>query len=394
MALIDPQDELICLRAGEQPGSDHGRDHGPDHGAVLPPIVQASLFRRTTMEQLHQSLSREHLDPVYSRGTNPTVAILEQTLAQLERGEACKCFASGMGAISATLFGLLKAGDHILFVNDIYGPTIELAQRLADFGVSHSRSFATDIAEIAADIRDETRMIYIESPGSNLFGLLPIAEIAALAKSRNIWTVIDNSVATPLLQKPLLLGVDLVVHSCSKYIGGHSDVIGGALIGSRELVERIFYKAYMLLGAVMAPFDSWLLLRGLLTLPTRIARHHHDGLAVARYLGDHPRIAHVYHPALSPDDAPLFAKQMRGHSGLFSIAINDADFAATVAIANRLRLFGKAVSWGGPESLVMTGHKRDPGNGHGLRNPTSLLRLSIGFEGVENLIDDLAAALS
>ena len=384
MLKIDPEDELICLRAGE----------GGAEGAVMPPIVQASLFRKPTIEKLLHGLSREHDEFVYSRGTNPTVKILEDTLASLERAESCKCLASGMGAVSSVLFGLLKAGNHVLFVNDIYGPSIELAERLGDFGVTYTCSFAETTDELAKELRDETRLIYMESPGSMLFRLLPITDICALAKANNILTVLDNTVATPLLQKPISLGVDLVIHSCSKYIGGHSDVVGGAVVGRRDLVERIFYKAYMLLGAVMAPFDAWLLLRGLLTLPARMQRHHHDAMRVAEFLSGHDRITDVYHPAFFEDQRDLMQKQMRGHAGLFSICVDVEKFSDLLQIANRLEHFGKAVSWGGVESLVMTGHKADPGAAPESRVPRNLLRLSVGLEGTDNLIADLEGALS
>jgi cystathionine beta-lyase/cystathionine gamma-synthase len=214
-----------------------------------------------------------------------------------------------------------------------------------------------------------------------------------MAKARGILTAIDNTVATPLLQKPHAFGADLSIHSCTKYIGGHSDVIGGAVTGSQELIERIFYKSYLLLGSVLAPFDAFLLLRGLMTLPDRILRHHDDALAVADFLQQHKRVGDIYHPAYCKNDAALFAAQMRGHSGLFSIALKDTDYAQTLVIADRLRLFGRAVSWGGAESLVMCGHKSDPA-GRKTRIPVSLLRFSIGLEGADNLIADLEQALS
>ncbi|MGE0533289.1 MAG: PLP-dependent aspartate aminotransferase family protein [Hyphomonadaceae bacterium] len=384
MLKIDPQDELICLRA-------HDAQAG---GPALPPIAQASLFRQPSMERLLVGLSREDDHFIYSRGSNPTVAILEKTLAELERGEACKCFASGMGAISAVLFGLLEAGDHVLFVNDIYGPTIELAERLSRFGVDYSRTFATAAHEIVAAIRDQTRIIYIESPGSTLFGLAPIEAICNAAKLRGIVTVMDNTVATPLLQKPLSFGVDLVVHSCSKYIGGHSDVVGGAVVGSAALLHTIFYESYMLLGAAMAPFDAWLLLRGLMTLPARMQRHHADGLEIASFLQAHPRIERLFHPAFCESQSDLMNRQMLGHSGLFSVCVDVPDFSGLLTVANRLQLFGKAVSWGGAESLVMTGHKSDPGKNPSARVPMNLLRLSVGLEGADNLIRDLERALA
>jgi cystathionine beta-lyase/cystathionine gamma-synthase len=233
----------------------------------------------------------------------------------------------------------------------------------------------------------------MESPGSTLFRLLPIDEICAMAKARGILSAIDNTVATPLLQKPHAFGADLSIHSCSKYIGGHSDVIGGAVTGSQELIERIFYKGYMLLGSVLAPFDAFLLLRGLMTLPDRLSRHHEDALVVANFLQKHKRVGSINHPAFCKEDATLFASQMRGHSGLFSVALKNTSYAETLAVADRLRLFGRAVSWGGAESLVMCGHKSDPA-GRKTRVPTSLLRISIGLEGADSLVADLEQALS
>ena len=387
MLELDPRDELLCLRAAEPVAE--------CSGMVLPAIAQASIFRKETMEELHRDLARENAANVYSRGTNPTVQVFERTLAELERGEACKCFASGMGAIGATLFGLLKAGDHVLFVNDIYGPTLELARRLEDFGVSHDQVFTADIAAIGAAMRDETRMVFMESPGSTLFQRIDVRAIAKLAREHGALSVIDNTVATPLLQKPIELGVDLAIHSCTKYIGGHSDAVGGALIGSAELIERVFYNAYMLMGAIMPPLEAFLFLRGLMTLPTRIRRHHEDALCLARYLDNRSDVARVFHPQLG-GGGQADADGWRGHSGLFSFELAEGGFARAVAVANRLRLFGKAVSWGGAESLVITGHKSDPmgKGGEGPRIPAGLLRLSIGFEGAHALIEDLDQALA
>lgn len=384
MIELDPRDIQICLRAGDDVAA-----HG---GAVLPPIAQASLFRKATMEELHRDLAREHIASTYSRGTNPTVKVLERALAELERAEACKCFASGMGAIGALLFGLLKAGDHVLFVGDIYGPTLELARRLEDFGVRHDQTFAGHAAAIAPLLRDETRLIYLESPGSMLFGMADLPGICGLARERSILTALDNTVATPLLQKPVELGVDFVIHSCSKYIGGHSDALGGALLGPAERIERIFYDAYMLLGAVMAPFDAFLFLRGLMTLPVRLRQHHADALTVARFLAEQPAVARVFHPQLGPN--ATVPGNWRGHSGLFSFELADGGLARAIEVANRLQLFVKAVSWGGAESLVITGHKREPADGETPRIPAGLLRLSVGLEGAEALIADLEQALA
>lgn len=379
IAPFDPADILTCLRAGER------------IGPVMPPVVQASLFRFDTLGELLAAQGREHEVPVYSRGTNPTVRELESALATLERGEAAKCCASGMGAIAATLFALLQAGDHVLFVGDIYGPTMGLAERLADFGVSHSRCLSGDLAEIEAALTPATKLIYLESPGTMRFELLPVAAIGALARARGILTAIDNTVATPLLQKPLTMGIDLALHSLTKYAGGHSDAMGGAVVGSSELIERIFHRGYMLLGAALAPHDAWLHLRGLVTLPARLAQQQADALAVARFLAGHPKVRRVFHPALANN--PLFSRQMpRGHSGLFAAEFGLPGHAATLALADRLALFAKAISWGGAESLVTTPHRTDPGPEEH-RYPRTMLRFSVGLEGAEPLIADLRRAL-
>lgn len=358
----------------------------------MPPVVQASLFRFAKIDELLEAQGRESEVPVYSRGTNPTVRELEGALAALERGEAAKCTASGMGAIAATLFALLRADDHVLFVGDIYGPTLQFAGRLEEFGVAHSRCLSPDITEIEAALTPATRLVYCESPGTMRFGLLPLIAIASLAKARGILTAIDNTVATPLLQKPLTQGFDLSLHSLTKYVGGHSDTLGGAVIGSAELVERIFHTGYMLLGAAMAPHDAWLHLRGLMTLPTRLARQQADALTTARFLADHPKVRRVFHPALAND--PMFAEQMpRGHSGLFAAEFQVPNHAATLALADRMQLFAKAISWGGVESLVSTPHRTDPGAGDH-RYPRTMLRFSVGLEGAETLVADLDRALA
>jgi cystathionine beta-lyase/cystathionine gamma-synthase len=383
MTAIDPRDELICLRAGEMPGS----------GAepVLPPVVQASLFRHGTTRELLAGLANEQTHTVYSRGTNPTVRALETSLAALEGAGDCRCFGSGMAAIAATLFALTKTGDHILFVNDIYGPTLQLAGELARFGVTHSQVFTTDLAEIESALTPATRLVYMESPGTMRFELLPLAAIAALAQARGILTAIDNTVATPLLQKPLALGIDISLHSCTKYIGGHSDVVGGAVMSSPALMDAIFRRGYMLLGGIQAPWHAFLLLRGLMTLPARLRQHQSDALAVAQVLAGHKRVMRVHHPALDPASANLFAAQMSGHSGLFSIEIDAADFDAVCDIVDRLRLFGRAVSWGGVESLAIPGGR---GDGSNPRLPFNLVRLSVGLEGAGPLLADLEQALA
>ena len=257
--------------------------------------------------------------------------------------------------------------------------------------MSHSRCLTADLAEIEAALRPATKLIYLESPGTMRFELMPIAEIAALAKTRGVLTAIDNTMATPLLQKPLTLGIDLALHSLTKYVGGHSDAMGGVVVSSAELIERIFHNGYMLLGASMAPHDAWLHLRGLMTLPARLAQQQADALAIARFLAAHPKVCRLFHPGVADD--PLFSTQMpRGHSGLFAAEFDLPDHAATLALADRLELFAKAISWGGVDSLVTTPHRADPGPGQH-RYPRTMLRFSVGLEGADPLIADLSRAL-
>ncbi|HUF04088.1 MAG TPA: aminotransferase class I/II-fold pyridoxal phosphate-dependent enzyme [Aridibacter sp.] len=383
--MIDEQDVLICLGSLE--------DLDDRHGAVLPPVAQASLFRKHSARELLEGLEREHEEYIYSRGTNPTVKVLEDRLAALERGEACKCFSSGMAAISAVLASMLESRDHVLFVNNIYGPTLQLAEMLTRFGIAHTAIHGEDVRRFEEFIEPATKLIYFESPGSMTFGLAPIRDIARAAKDRGILTCIDNTVSTPLFQKPLEMEIDIAVHSLTKYVGGHSDVVGGAVITNRELMEKIFYRGYMLFGGALAPQNAWLFLRGLMTMPARVRQHEADALAVAHFLSEHPRIKRVLHPALSEVDRDLFGSQMRGYTGLFSAVPDVEDFDELCSFVDRLRLFGKAVSWGGAESLVIPASGFDDDYGpQGI--PKHLVRFSIGLEGADALIEDLSGALS
>ena len=382
---IDPLDLRICLGpAHEQPSY---------HGGVTPPIAQTALFTYPSVDELHEGLAAEHVNNVYSRGQNPTVSMVERKLQALERGEVCKCFASGMAAISAVMLGVLEAGDHVLFVNQIYGPTMELAKQLERFGIEHDVVLDVHVSELERVVRKETRLIWFESPGTMLFRTLDIPQLAEFAKSRNIMTAMDNTWATPLLQKPLELGVDLVMHACSKYIGGHSDVIAGAVIGSADVMEQIFYRALMLHGGILAPFDAWLLLRGLRTLPVRLREHEEAGIAIARFLVDHRAVSRVYHPAL--DGADGDRSGLAGYAGLFSFELGSGEFDDVKRVIDALKVFRIGVSWGGTESLALSPNRGD--NSEFLRAndiPYGLIRLSVGLEGADALIEDLDSALS
>lgn len=383
---IDADDELVCLG--------HDEDPAEQHGALAPPIVQTSLFAHPTFDALAAGLAAEQRHHVYTRGQNPTVEAVERKIARLERAESCKVVASGMAAISAVLFGSLRAGDHVLFVNQTYGPTLQLAAQLERFGVAHSTTLDLDPASVDAALRPDTRLVWLESPGTMLFRRLDLAAIAARVREHGARTVMDNSWATPLFQKPIAHGVDLVVHSATKYLGGHSDVVAGAIVGAEDVLERLFFDAYLLLGGAIGPFDAWLLNRGLRTLPARMRAHHHGGLAIARFLDRHSRVRRVFHPALdAAADLDLAAGPLHGFSGLLSFALDTERVDDVRRFVDALRRFKIGVSWGGVESLVIAPFRGD--NADGLRAqglPLGLVRLSIGLEPPEILIRDLDQA--
>jgi len=382
---IDPEDELVCLG--------HDEDLAAQGGALAPPIVQTSLFAQASLADLMTGFGAEHRHHVYTRGQNPTVEAVEHKLARLEGGAACKCFGSGMAAVSAVLMGLLASGDHVLFVNNTYGPTIQLAAHLRRFGVAFDVVLDLEPEAVAAALRPETKLLWVESPGTMTFRVADLRALAALARERGITSVIDNSWATPLYQKPLALGIDLAVHSATKYVGGHSDVVAGAVVGGEELMERIFYGAFLLNGGILGPFDAWLLNRGLRTLPLRMRQHHRDALEVARFLGQHARVRQVFHPGLRED--ALVREQLRGYSGLFSFELDTESFEDVERFVDSLERFRIGVSWGGVESLVITPNNgRNAASLRGRRIPPGTVRLSIGLEGAGVLIADLERALA
>lgn len=358
------------------------------------PIHQTSLFSYSTFENLCDALANEYTTPVYSRGRNPSMTSVEKKLAALERGEACKLFASGMGAISAAISGIVSEGDHIVFVNQVYGPTIQLAEQLARFGVNFTYISSGDLEMVESAIRPATKLIWFESPGTMTFKQLDISKLVALAHKHNILTGIDNTWATPLLQKPITLGVDIVAHSLTKYVGGHSDVVAGAIITRHSLLKQIFYRTFLLNGAAIGPMDAWLIERGLRTLGVRLQQHETNALLVAEYLAKNPKVSKIYHPAfdneLAPENNPL-----AGYTGLFSFTLKKGNYEKVAAFLNHLNHFRLGVSWGGFESLAISPQR--PENSEQLaasRLPAGLIRLSIGLEAADTLIDDIEQALS
>lgn len=378
---ISADDIRLCLE-------DHpAREPGPQ--PMAEPIVQTSLFAYPNYDAILRAFRAENKNPVYTRGQNPTVEVLERKLAALEQGEACKCFGSGIAAVSAVILGLLRSGDHILFVNHVYGPTLQLARHLERFGITHDLLLDLEPKDVEHAMRPNTKLVYVENPGTMLFHTLDLEAVANVARAHGALTCIDNSWASPLFQKPILYGIDIVVHSATKYIGGHSDVVAGALITTAERVERIFFSSYVLNGGILAPFDAWLLLRGLRTLPVRMEQHEADGLRVADYLRSRPEVSAVNHPAFYAPSVSI-----TGYSGLFSFELADGEFDDVRRFIDGLKRFRIGVSWGGVESLVIS-----PNRGTNFayldsqQMPHGLVRLSIGLEGADVLIEDIAASL-
>ena len=378
---ISPDDIRVCLE-------DHpAREPGIEPMAT--PIVQTSLFAFPNLDALIAAGAAENRNTVYTRGQNPTVEVLERKLAALERGEACKAFGSGMAAVSAVILGLLSAGDHILFVNHTYGPTVQLAKHLKRFGIEHDVLLDISPQDVKNALKPNTKLVWLENPGTMMFRTLDIEAIAEVARKHGALTCIDNSWASPLFQKPITHGVDIVVHSATKYIGGHSDVVAGAVITNAKLMEQIFYRAFLLNGGILHPFDSWLLLRGLRTMPVRMQQHETDALRVAEYLRTRREVSAVHHPAFGEP-----SKTITGHSGLFSFELANGGFDQVRSFIDGLKRFRVGISWGGVESLAIS-----PNRGKNLsyldsqRIPHGLVRLSIGLEGADVLIEDIAASL-
>ncbi|KHO62704.1 cystathionine beta-lyases/cystathionine gamma-synthase [Thermoanaerobacter sp. YS13] len=389
------EDIAICTSFGE--------DVENYYGAISPPIFETSLFVFKSFQDIEKAFLAENMNYVYTRGLNPTVEILEKKIAALERGESCKCFSSGMAAISACFTTFTKQRDHILFINNVYGPTIKFAKYLKKYGVEYSMVLVNDennerelFNEIENAIRKNTKIIYIESPGTFTFKLIDLEKVSYIAKKNKIITIIDNTWATPLFQKPLQFGIDISIHSCSKYISGHSDVLGGAVISRKEIIEKIFFEGFQLGGGVIGPFEAWLLIRGLRTLPLRMKQHQENALKIAEFLEQHKKIEKVNYPGLKSNNFyELGKKQLKGYSGLMSFHLKVNNIEQIIKFVNSLKIFKIGVSWGGYESLVLPAYHSN--NIQELQEwgiPINLVRLSIGLEDVNLLIKDLENALA
>ncbi len=372
-----------------------GEDRENYFNAVAPPIVQTSNFRVNKVEELKRLFEDEYSGYLYSRGLNPTVEILRKKLAALDGAEDCLVFNSGAAAIFASVLANVKSGDHIVCVDKPY----TWAQRMFDiilprFGVSTTYIDGTMIENFERAILPNTTVIYLESPNSWDFKLQDLKAVAELARSENITTIIDNSYCTPLYQRPIELGIDIAMQTATKYIGGHSDTVGGVLTGSAALIKKIFDSEYLNMGSGIQPFNAWLLIRGLRTLPIRLQRISETTLHLISFLKNHPIVEEVIFPFdESFGQYALAKRQMTGACGLISFYVKAGERQQIVRFCESLRHIMMAVSWGGHESLILPkcatieASQFDP-----YQKEHRMLRLYTGLEDANYLIADLQQA--
>jgi cystathionine gamma-synthase len=370
--------ETAAIHAGQDPES--------VYGSVNVPIYQTSTYAQPAVGEPRVW--------DYGRGGNPTREAFQQALAALESGERCFAFASGLGA-ETTLLLTLRPGDHVLITDDVYGGTHRLVSKvLGPWGLVHDACDLTDLNATRAALRSDTRFVWIESPSNPLLKIIDIEAVAGLAHQAGALVVVDNTFATPALQRPLELGADVVVHSVTKYIGGHSDLIGGAIVVREgELAEQLEFLVNAV-GAVPGPMDSYLALRGMKTLAVRMERHSQNARSIADHLAAHPKVKQVYYPGLASHAGHGVAgRQMSDFGGMVSFTVGSAQEAA--AVAGRTELFILAESLGGVESLVEVPAPMTHASvaGSPVEVVPELVRLSVGLEHVDDLIADLDRAL-
>jgi methionine-gamma-lyase len=382
-----------------------GEEHRDGSLSSAPDLVMSSTFR----VEREVSFSANNIDAdapyVYTRWANPTTDQLEEKLAVLESAEDCIAFASGMGATTGLLLGYLSSGDHLVICDTNYPGTAEVArQTLRRFDIDMTAVDTSDLAAIESALRDSTKMIWLETPSNPLLNIADIAAIARIAKQHDILVVVDSTFATPVATRPLELGADLVVHSLTKYIGGHGDAMGGAICGSRELLAPLRTEALSHFGPVISPFNAWLIMRGMATLPIRMREHAANAMAVARYLEDHPRVESVIYPGLeSHPQHALASRQMDNFSGMLSFRVADATSLAARMMAD-FEIVHYAVSLGHHRSLMYLLRTEDLAEtSFGLAGAEldryrelageGLFRFSVGIEDAQDIIADLDRVL-
>jgi cystathionine gamma-synthase len=373
--------ETLAIHAGQEPD--------PTTGAVVPPIYQVSTYKQDGVGGLRGGYE-------YSRSANPTRGAFEECLAALEHGTRGLAFASGLAAEDTFLRTVCRPGDHVVIPDDAYGGTFRLfAKVLQNWGLEYTPVPLGDLGAVRAAIRPETAVVWVETPTNPLLGIADIAALATLAHENDALLLVDNTFASPYLQQPLALGADAVVHSTTKYLGGHSDVVGGALVvADAALGEGLAFHQNSM-GAVAGPFDAWLTLRGVKTLGVRMDRHCDNAERVVEMLTAHPKVTRVHYPGLADDPGHETAlKQMARFGGMVSFRVAGGE-AEAVEVCNRARVFTLGESLGGVESLVEHPGRMTHASAAGspLEVPSDLVRLSVGIESVDDLLADLTQAL-
>jgi len=377
-----------------------GYESSEYQGSLTPPLFQTSTFTFPTAQHGEQSFNGERNGYIYSRLGNPTVHILEERMATLEEGEAALAFGSGMAAVSTTLFSLISARDHIVCSKGIYGCTFGLLEMLENrFGVQHDFCNMSTEEELLEVIQENTKVIFIETPINPTMKLIDIEKVVTVAKKKNIIVVVDNTFCSPYLQNPLSLGCDIVLHSATKYIGGHGDVIAGIVVCKTKELAEAMVPVRKDTGGIMSPFDAWLLLRGLKTLAVRMERHCDNAEKVFAFLQSHPIVKEVYYPGDSNHpDYYISKKQMRKGGGVIAFTVHGSK-EETQDILNQLKMIKIAVSLGDTETLIqhpatMT-HSVVPKKLQKKMGITdNMIRMSVGLEAWEDIVDDLQQAFA
>ncbi|MDN3638212.1 methionine gamma-lyase [Simiduia curdlanivorans] len=376
-----------------------GKTSQGEFGPLSTPIYQTSTFVFDSVEQGAERFAGEAQGHIYSRLGNPTVDELEARMALLEGTEAAAAFGSGMGAVSAAVLGLLKQGDHLVTSHRLYGCTFALFNhQLPAFGIEVSFVDLSDERAVRAAIKPNTKVIYGETPINPCLSVIDLDLIAIIAKSANITTIIDNTFMSPVLQQPAKHGIDIILHSATKFLNGHGDVVAGILCGKKDIIDQIKMTTRKDMGAIISPHDAWLIIRGLKTLHLRVERHNQNALAVASYLQDHPMIKKVDYPGLASHSGyKLLGKQMHGGGGVLAFELNGS-FDQAVAFMNQLQMCKRAVSLGDAETLIqhpasMTHSTYEPEELAAAGIPQTLVRLAAGLEHVDDIIADIEQAL-
>jgi cystathionine beta-lyase/cystathionine gamma-synthase len=372
-----------------------GENREDYYGAVSPPVFLSTNYCFKGVGDMREKLKKELELPFYTRGYNPTVGTLRQKIAALEGAEDALVFSSGSAAVACAVMSVLKAGDHAVCVQKPYSWTNTLLSKyLLKYGISTTFVDGGDPLHFEKACRPETKLIYLESPNSLTFELQDIEAVARIAKSRGITTIIDNSYNSPLNQSPIEWGIDLVVHSATKYLNGHSDVVAGVVCGSRERIQKMLAEEYMTLGSIISPQDAWLMMRGMRTLELRVNRSAESTAKVAAYLEKHPRVETLYYPfSSSNSQLELAKKQMKQGGGLLSIKLKANQVEEVERFCDSLKRFLMATSWGGYESLVFPICALAASKSFENPLPWNLVRLYIGIEDSDLLIEDIEQAL-